>query len=263
MKQQPRPVADYRRLARRNLPSLLTYKFLNEYGYDKGPVVVKSIVDDICDTVRTYFKSSTDIEPGQLVYLAPVKGQGPGWGKTIAQTKLMPVTLTLVASEDIEAIRDGLHIGARREIRVRRLSREAFRQGALLSQVDISLVAGYSDSAISNTAVELRERGEFLPLRGYIEDMGSFPTHKAAIVGLYLQGMLTPDIARRTFHSKQAVDRYIRGFERVRLLASKFAFEELPLLTGMSASLVAQYLELVQEHGARSKEVSADGAPSS
>jgi len=93
--------------------------------------------------------------------------------------------------------------------------------------------------------------------------MGCFPTHKAAIVRLYLQGMLTPDIARRTFHSKEAVDRYIRGFERVRLLASKFAFEELPLLTGKPASLVDQYLKLVEEHDALSKEVSADAAVSS
>jgi hypothetical protein len=263
VKQARRPVVDYRRLARRNLPSLLTYKFLNEYGYDKGPVVVKSIVDDICDTVRTYFKASTDIEPGEVIYLAPAKGQGAGRGKTIAKTKLVAVTLTIVAPEDIEAIRDGLRTGARRAIRVRRLCHEALRQGALLSQRDISLVTGCSDGAISNTAVELRERGEFLPLRGYIEDMGCFPTHKAAIVRLYVQGMLTPDIARRTFHSKEAVDRYIRGFERVRLLASKFAVEELPLLTGMPPSLVEQYLKLAEEHDAVAKEVSSDAAVSS
>ena len=79
--------------------------------------------------------------------------------------------------------------------------------------------------------------------------MGSFPTHKAAIVRLYLDGLTTPDIAARTYHSKEAVDRYIRGFERVRLLAAKFAREELPLLTGMSESLVDQYLALIDEHG--------------
>lgn len=77
----------------------------------------------------------------------------------------------------------------------------------------------------------------------------SYPTHKAAIIRLYLQGLTTPDIAARSYHSKEAVDRYIRGFERVRLLSGKFAREELPLLTGMSAGLVDQYLALIQEHG--------------
>jgi uncharacterized protein DUF1670 len=86
------------------------------------------------------------------------------------------------------------------------------------------------------TTVALRKQGEFLPLRGYVMDMGSFPTHKAAVIRLYLQGMLTPDIAARTYHSKEAVDRYIRGFDRVRLLASKFSKEELPLLSGIRSS---------------------------
>jgi hypothetical protein len=48
-------LVDYQRLARRSLPSLLRYKFLHEYGYDKGAVVVSAIVDDICTVVRNYF----------------------------------------------------------------------------------------------------------------------------------------------------------------------------------------------------------------
>ena len=119
----------------------------------------------------------------------------------------------------------------------------------MLSCADVGLLAGYSPGAVSTTAVALRRRGEYLPLRGYVVDMGSFPTHKAAIVRLYLDGLTTPDIAARTYHSKEAVDRYIRGFERVRLLAGKFAREELPLLTGMSEPLVEQYLALLDEHG--------------
>jgi hypothetical protein len=45
-------LVDARRLRRRTLPSLLRYKFLHEYGYDKGAVVVTAIVDDICRVVR-------------------------------------------------------------------------------------------------------------------------------------------------------------------------------------------------------------------
>jgi hypothetical protein len=146
---------------------------------------------------------------------------------------------------------------------VRRLCQQAFEQGAVLSQRDVAIVTGYSVSAVSMTAVALRERGEFLPLRGYIEDMGLFPTHKAAIIRLYLEGLLTPDIARRSYHSKEAVDRYIRGFERVRLLATKFHPAELPLLTGMSQRLVEEYLKLIAEHDALPKEVTEDAVASS
>ena len=45
---------------------------------------------------------------------------------------------------------------------------------------------------------------------------GRFITHKREIVTLYLQGYLTPKIASKTNHSKEAVDRYIRDFEAVR-----------------------------------------------
>jgi len=76
------------------------------------------------------------------------------------------------------------------------------------------------------------------------------PTHKAAVIRLYLQGLTTPDIAARTHHTKQAVDRYLQGYERLRLLAAKFAPEELPLRTGRSQGLIDQYLALLDEHGA-------------
>ncbi|MGQ0680342.1 MAG: DUF1670 domain-containing protein [Actinomycetota bacterium] len=248
MRQTSRAQVDYRRLARRNLPSLLRYKFLHEYGYDKGKVVVAAIVEDICNLVRCYYRREGDLEPGQLIYLAAGIGQGAGRAKTIGQTKLVPVKLTIVADEDLEAVRQGLPQSERRTIRVRRLTRQAYQQGGLLSQRDIAIVTGYSPGGVSLSAVSLRERGEFVPLRGYVMDMGCFPTHKAAIIRLYLQGMLTPDIARRTYHSKEAVDRYIRGFERVRLLASKFSTEELPLLTGMNERVIEQYLVLIDQY---------------
>jgi hypothetical protein len=249
VKNESRATVDYRRLARRNLASLLRYKFLHEYGYDKGAVVVSAIVADLCETIRRCYARPGDLEPGQLVYHAPAATERSGRGKTMADTKLVPVRLTIVADEDVEAIRAHLPAARRRELRVRRLTHEAYRQGAVLSQADLSLLAGYSTGAVSNTAVQLRGRGEFLPLRGYVVDMGSYPTHKAAVIRLYLSGLTTPDIAARTYHSKQAVDRYLRGFERVRLLATKFTREELPLLTGMSEGLVDQYVALIHEYG--------------
>jgi hypothetical protein len=249
VKGEARHLVDARRLARRSLPSLLRYKFLHEYGYDKGPVVVQAIVDDICNVMRNYYRREGDLEPGELIYNAAAVGERAGRGKTIAETRLVPVRLSIVADEDVDAVRHHLPQSGRREIRVRRLTHEAYDQGGLLSCADIGILTGYSPGAVSMTAVSLRKRGEFLPLRGYVADMGSFPTHKAAIVRLYLEGLTTPDIAARTYHSKEAVDRYIRGFERVRLLATKFAKEELPLLSGMSPGLIEQYLDLLEDHG--------------
>jgi hypothetical protein len=245
---QSHRLRDYRRLARRNLASLLRYKFLNEYGYDKGPVVVEAIVADLCELIRRWVIRPGDLEPGQFVYPAPAATERPSQGKTIAQTRLVPVRLTLVASEDLEAIRAGRPAAQRRAIRVRRLAHEAHDQGALVSQTDLALLLGCSQKTVSNLVMAFRQQGELLPLRGYLADMGRWPTHKQAIIRLYLQGLTTPDIAARTHHTKQGVDRYLEGFERLRLLAAKFAPEELPLLTGMSQDLIDQYLALLDQH---------------
>jgi Protein of unknown function (DUF1670) len=111
----------------------------------------------------------------------------------------------------------------------------------------LSLVTGYADGGVSATVIRLRKRGEILPIRGYVADMGSWPTHKPAIVRLYLDGLTTPEIASRTYHAK-SVDRYIEGFERVRLLDARHPREELPLLTGPVPRVVAQYLAILDEH---------------
>lgn len=243
-----RSVQHHKRLARRTLPSLLRYKFLHEYGYDKGEVVVEAIVADICAVVRNYFVRAEDLEPGQLLYYCPDATERARKGKTMAYTRLVPVRLTVVAQEDIQAISDGLGALARRDLRVRRLAHEAYARGGVLSELDLSLVTGYTDGGVSAAVIRLRKAGEILPIRGYVADMGSWPTHKATIIRLYLDGLTTPEIASRTYHSKRSVDRYIEGFERVRLLDARHPREELPLLTGLAPRVVAQYLAILDEH---------------
>ena len=198
---------------------LLRYKFLHEYGYDKGEVVVAAIVEDICEVVRNYYRRPDDLEPGQLIYLCPAADERQQ-GQDDGPHRLVPVRLTVVAEEDIEAIGPGRGAGAA-GVRVRRLAHEAYDQGGVLSELDLSLVTGYTDGGVSAAVIRLRKRGEILPIRGYVADMGSWPTHKAAIIRLYLEGLTTPEIASRTYHSKKPVDRYIEGFERVRLLDAK------------------------------------------
>ena len=79
------------------------------------------------------------------------------------------------------------------------------------SRVSIALISIPRTLGVSATVVRLRKRGEVLPMRGYVADIGSWPTHKAAIIRLYLEGLTTPEIASRTYHAKKSVDRYIDG----------------------------------------------------
>ena len=155
----PRALTLPRRLAGRTLPSLLRYKFLHEYGYDKGEVIVTAIVDDICQVLRNYFTTAEQLEPGQLIYYCPDATERAAKDKTMAHTKLVPVRLSVIAEEDIQAVRDGLGALARRDIRIRRLAHEPHAQGGVLSELDLSFVTGYTDGGVSAAVMRLRKAG--------------------------------------------------------------------------------------------------------
>jgi hypothetical protein len=89
-----------------------------------------------------------------------------------------------------------------------------------------------------------KEKGEILPYRGTIHDMGRSLTHKRIIVSLYMQNFPTPDIARRTSHSEEACDRYILAFKKVQTLAKSMTPIEIAHLLNMSEGLVTEYLEI-------------------
>ena len=52
-------------------------------------------------------------------------------------------------------------------------------------------------------------------------------------------------IARDTNYAQASVDRYIAGYQRVRLLAQKVSSSVIPSLTGLSAGVVGQYIALL------------------
>jgi len=65
---------------------------------------------------------------------------------------------------------------------------------------------------------------------------------------LYLQGYLTPTIARKTNHSKEAVDRYIRDYENVKLVKSATDdVDKISQITHLSKRVIRQYLDLIPE----------------
>jgi hypothetical protein len=68
----------------------------------------------------------------------------------------------------------------------------------------------------------MERENKILPTRGIVHNIGRAATHKRIIICLYLKGYLIPDITRVTNHSEVAVERYIKIFNRVRMLAKRF-----------------------------------------
>jgi hypothetical protein len=160
---------------------------------------------------------------------------------------MKPVILTYLAAEDIETIKDGF---TSRQLRINRLVRwceQAYDQGALLTQLDLAVLLNVCDSVVSDYVNEYQKTtGKILPTRGNIHDLSGAITHKREIIALYLQGYLTPTIARKTRHSKEAVDRYIRDYESVKIVrAATDDVDKISQITHLSKRVVEQYLDLI------------------
>ena len=244
-----------RRLKHKDLHQLLLHRFLNHYGYDKGEITAKAIIDDILKLVDDYFLVSTldndlhYIHYGQLVWMAVPVDEYPQRGKTIAQTRMKPVVLSFVTDEDISHIAHGFQTANLRKRRIIRWTDEAFEQGALLTQLDLAMLLGICDAAVSKYVQEIQSAGKILPTRGNIHDLSGAVTQKREIITLYLEGYLTPDIAVKTRHSKEAVDRYIRDYHRVELLWGYGIsdLDQISQLTRLSKRVVQQYIDLLPE----------------
>ena len=127
-----------------------------------------------------------------------------------------------------------------------RLLKSAKSQGGLLSGAEISLLLNRSLSTIRKYLDAYREKtGEILPLKGYVLDQGSLPTHKGIIISLYEQGISPTDIVLKTSHSQEAVDRYLKQYEAIIKMLER-GLDEISIkeISGRSMKVVREYIKL-------------------
>lgn len=244
-----------RRLKSKSLRQLLLYRFLNHYGYDRGEITAKAIIDDILQLIDDYFLvSSLDddlhhLHSGQLVYLGVSVDDFPKRNQSVANTRLKPVILSFITNADIDHIAHGFDSTSLRKKRLIRWVHEAFDQGALLTQLDLSILLGVCDGVVSKYVNEIQAEGMLLPTRGNIHDLSGAITHKREIITLYLQGYLTPEIAVKTNHSKESVDRYIKDYHRVETLWKHGItdLDQISQLSRLSKRVAQQYVDLLPD----------------
>jgi len=127
-----------------------------------------------------------------------------------------------------------------------RLLKSAKDQGGLLSGAELSMLMNRTLGTIGKYLKAYQEKtGEILPLKGYVLDQGSLPTHKGIIISLYENGVSPADIVLKTSHSQDAVDRYIKHYEQVKKLLKKGLDEKaIVSITGRSLNVTKQYIKL-------------------
>lgn len=133
--------------------------------------------------------------PGELCYLAVDANEPPG--KPIIACRKVQVRLELTSLEDQEALRSS-GLAAMRQGRLARLARQAQVQGGLVTVEDLAYLTCSSPATVKRDLAACRGRGEAVPTRGQVKDIGPGLSHKAKVVQLYLWGLQFTDIESRT-----------------------------------------------------------------
>ena len=172
-------------------------------------------------------------------------------GKPLANQDMVRVELTLdLGTDDLDVLRVQGPV-CLRQLRILRLTEEAYIQGGLLTQEDLSRLLQVSVRTIRRDIQSLVEDGNTVHTRGYEHDIGPGLSHKSRIVDLYLQGFTYAEIMLKTRHSATSIKRYVGAFSRLLLLLNHeemFDVLDLSRLLHQSERLTREYLDLFEKY---------------
>ena len=247
----------YEAISKRTFKSALIQLLEREYKVLGSHKVLVMLADDVDSLYREFYPDRTRFQSGILCWNTTADdGQRQSYGKKAGDYGIETVFLPYITEEDIEArmvhkrgVRnDNYERGDQRDIRVmERLLRSAYQQGGLLSIGELSAIMNRSLSTIGKyiTKYYLDHPEKPLPLKGYMLDQGSNPTHKGLICTLYERGVSEADIVLQTRHSASSVGKYIKTYKRVLALLRKgFDFGEILKVIGQGERTIQQYVKI-------------------
>ena len=234
--------------AGKGIESAIKHLIRDEYAFIGGEKIQEMFAQDVVRLFRQYSRDPWNLEVGQTLWFAVDKNEKPGPAKTLAKMRITPVILSVTHGEDKNMRVNGYSPKEVRRFKVARLLNEAYAQKGVLTQADVAELLGVSAGTIGKDIREYQEEhAVILPYRGTVHDIGPSLTHKKVIVTLFLQNVPTPDIARKTCHTEEACDRYIKAFKKVRTLYGRMSPLEISRTLEMSERLVNEYIALIEE----------------
>jgi hypothetical protein len=231
----------------KTLHQALAHVMGKEFPRLGGPRFLDLCAELVLKVVAEHVRPREHIQHGQVLWMGVSKDDPPRRRQRIADTDLVPVVLDLSISEDIEARLDRQSPGERLRQKAVRLCEQAYRQGALLSNCDLAEMLNKSDADIAHTlGNHERGTGKLVPRRATLHDVGTGLTHKQVICRkYYAEGKTAGEVARETYHSLEAVDRYLGQFDRVRHCRREgMGPEAIAFTLNCSPALVQEYLKI-------------------
>jgi len=227
-------------------PAIVNF-FEREFCGMFGPIVRNNIADALIDLFNSLCPEATRLKPGQLVWNAlDVKTRADS-----PKRRYKPVILSLITEEDVSGFIKNESIIKIRQKAIARLLKEAYKQDAVLSTRDLSLIFVAPSSVLSTQRINYEiEHNTILPHTGNIHDMGTTLTHKQIIIHKHVVERKDPSIvARETKHSQRAVDRYLKDYFRVKtLVRDNKDINFIHHTTNLSKPLIKQYMQIINNY---------------
>ena len=234
----------------KTLENAVAHRIGKEFPRIGGPTIRALCARLVLDVVAAHLRPREHLHHGQVLWMGIAIDDPPARHKRTADTEMVPLVLDLSTPDDVEARIDRARPDQRLLAKALRLCRQAYEQGALLSNCDLAELLSTGDDRIAHLLAEHeRTTGQSVPRRATVHDVGSGLTHKRIIVlKRYAEGKDPVTIGHETYHTLEAVDRYLGMFDRVRAARLKgLSPDETAWSLTCSPGLVAQYLAIDRE----------------
>ena len=234
-------------LREKTLRNALAHRIVKEFPRIGGPRICQLCADMILEVISKHMRSQEHLTHGQALWLAVSVNNPPAHRQRIADTELVPVLLDLSTAEDVQQRIDRRPTPERLLHKALRLCQQAHQQGGLLSNCDLAELLNTSDTAIARVLTgHERLTNTVVPRRATVHDVGTGLTHKQIICWKrYAEGKEPHLVARETYHSLEAVDRYLGQYDRVRHCRLEgLTPEQTAHALGCGLPLVREYLAI-------------------
>jgi len=236
----------------KTLFNMLRQQFVTEFGYENKVIFAEAMIERILTTVATFTAPASQLKSGQMLWLAVANDGRKHARQKMKDIPQVLVVLDLVHEADLDALAGGTPYLEIRQHRQARLLEQAYAQGGVLAQSDVTALTLISPDTVAKTIARYRkERQHFLPHRGSVQDAGPTLSHKVEVIRLLEAGYLEPEICRRLpmVHSLESVEHYVQTYKNViKLLERGFAPREISGILSIPERLATAYVDIVREH---------------
>lgn len=244
--------------AKRTFQQSLIHILETDYGLLGSKRILNLLAEDIQKLVDEFYPAPERLSNGWMVFTG-TKADGPKAhpGQSAADHDLVTLAWPVLLPEDLQQLatrstnkQSRLKWFQQRLVRIIEYGLHHPQGPVLLTQADLSTMIGLDVVQISQLLQEARQTtGKELLTKGYFFDQGMRPTHKEMVIELYEQGLDEVAIARQTQHAQSSVGRYIRDYERVKVLYKRLIQpEQISRLLDMQPNVVQAYLSFSEKY---------------